>query len=76
MNPMRIMSGTVHDGRIVIEGTQLKEGETVTVLTREGTESFRVSADQKRELLESLAQAKRGEFVETDELLQELDETN
>lgn len=73
---MRIISGTVHDGRIVVEGTQLREGEKVTVLTREGTETFRVSADQKRELLESIAQAKRGEFVEADDLLRELDEAN
>ncbi len=73
---MRIMSGTVHDGRIVVEGTQLREGERVTVLTREGTETFSVSADQKQELLESIAQAKRGEFVEADELLRELDESN
>jgi hypothetical protein len=73
---MRIMSGTVHDGRIVVEGEQLREGERVTVLSREGTETFRVSADQKRELLESIAQAKRGEFVEADELLRELDQSN
>lgn len=76
MGSMRIMSGTVHDGRIVVEGTQLREGERVTVLTREGTETFSVSADQKQELLESIAQAKRGEFVEADELLRELDESN
>ncbi|HET8797967.1 MAG TPA: hypothetical protein VFO89_09770 [Thermoanaerobaculia bacterium] len=74
---MRIISGTVHDGRIVVEGnTQLTEGEKVTVLTREGTETFRVSPDQKRELLESIAQAKRGEFVAADELLRELDAAN
>jgi len=73
---MRIINGTVHDGRIVVEGTQLTEGEKVTVLTREGTETFRVSPDQKRELLASIAQAKRGEFVAVDDLLRELDEEN
>jgi hypothetical protein len=73
---MRIISGTVNDGRFVIEGTQLTEGEKVAVLTREGTETFRVSPDQKRELLESIAQAKRGEFVAADDLLRELDEAN
>jgi hypothetical protein len=73
---MRIMSGTVHDGRIVVEDAKLVEGEKVTVLTREGTETFRVSAEQKRELLESIAQAKRGEFVDANDLLRELDEAN
>lgn len=73
---MRIMSGTVHDGRIVVEDAKLEEGEKVTVLTREGTETFRVSEEQKRELLESIAQAKRGEFVDANDLLRELDEAN
>lgn len=73
---MRIMSGTVHDGRIVVEDAELTEGEKVTVLTREGTETFRVSVEQKRDLLESIAQAKRGEFVDGDALLRELDEVN
>lgn len=70
------MSGTVHDGRIVVEDADLPEGEKVTVLTREGTETFRVSADQKLELLESIAQAKRGEFVDANDLLREMDEAN
>ncbi|MGZ5442424.1 MAG: hypothetical protein ACXW5U_09375 [Thermoanaerobaculia bacterium] len=48
----------------------------MTVLTREGSETFSVSDDEKRELLESIAQAKRGEFVEADDLLRELDESN
>jgi hypothetical protein len=43
---------------------------------REGTETFRVSPDQKRELLESIGQAKRGEFVAAEDLLRELDEAN
>lgn len=73
---MRIMSGTVHDGRIVVEDVELEEGEKVTVLSCEGTETFRVSAEQKRELLESIAQAKRSEFVDADDLLRELDEAN
>jgi hypothetical protein len=73
---MRIMSGTVHDGHIVVEDAELAEGEKVTVLTREGTETFRVSAEQKLELLESIAQAKRGEFVDANDLLRELDEAN
>ena len=40
------------------------------------SETFRVSADEKRELLESIAQADRGEFVDVEELLAELDESN
>jgi hypothetical protein len=38
--------------------------------------SFRVSQEEKRLLLESIAQADRGEFVDVDELLAELDDLN
>jgi hypothetical protein len=48
----------------------------VTVLRREENETFQVSVCEKRELLESIAQAKRGEFVDADALLAELDEPN
>jgi len=71
---MRIINGTVRDGRIVVEGDPLPEGEKVTVLTREGDETFRVSAEEKRKLLESISQAQRGELLDGDQLLQELDE--
>jgi hypothetical protein len=36
--------------------------------------TFRVSPTQKRQLLESIAQADRGEFVDAEQLLAELDE--
>ena len=73
---MRIITGTVRDGRIVVEDKSLREGEKVTVLAQEGAETFTVSPEEKRFLLESIAQAKRGEFVDTDELMRELDEPN
>jgi hypothetical protein len=71
---MKILSGTVQDGRIVVDDETLPEGEKVTVLAPENEESFEVSADEKRILLESLAQAARGDFVDSDQLLRELDE--
>jgi hypothetical protein len=73
---MKIITGTVLDGRIVVEGERFTEGEQVTVLRREENETFQVSAREKRELLDSIAQAKRGEFVNADALLAELDEPN
>ena len=39
-------------------------------------ESLEVSPEEKRLLLESIAQANRGEFVDVDELLAELDGEN
>lgn len=73
---MKIITGTVLDGRIVVEGESLPEGEKVTILAREGSETFAVSPEEKRQLLESIGQADRGEFVDSDELLRELDGPN
>ncbi len=73
---MRIITGTVHGGQIVVEDASLAEGEKVTVLARESNETFAVTPEQKRFLLESIAEADRGEFVDTDDLFRELDEAN
>jgi hypothetical protein len=73
---MRIITGTVRGGHIVVEDAALAEGEKVTVLAREGGETFAVTPEEKRFLLESIAEADRGEFVDTEELFRELDEAN
>lgn len=73
---MKIITGTVMEGRIVFEGERLPEGERVTILTREGDETFHVTAEEKRQLLASIAQAGRGELVDGEELLNELDQSN
>lgn len=63
-------------GQIVVEGQPFSEGETVTVLSHGDDATFQVSPEEKRLLLASIAQADRGEFVDGDELLAELDESN
>ena len=73
---MKIATGTVTHGTIVVEGQPFAEGEKVTVLSHSESEPFRVTPEEKRLLLESMAQADRGEFVDVDDLLAELDETN
>ena len=73
---MKIATGTVTHGTIVIDGEAFSEGEKVTILGYGGGEPFRVSPEEKRMLLESIAQADRGEFVDANDLLAELDESN
>lgn len=73
---MKIITGTVVGGRIIVEGERLTEGEQVTVLRREGNETFHVSPDEKAQLLDAIDQARRGEFVDVETLLAELDEPN
>jgi hypothetical protein len=73
---VKIATGTVMHGQIVVEGQPFSEGEKVTILSADERGSFRVSPEEKRLLLESIAQADRGEFVDMNELLAELDDLN
>jgi len=75
MASVKIATGTVTHGTIIVEEHAFSEGEKVTVLSHD-REPFRVSPEEKRMLLESMAQADRGEFVDADNLLAELDESN
>jgi len=73
---MKIATGTVQHGQIVVEGQPFSEGEKVTILSYKEQQPFQVSPEEKRLLLESIAQANRGDFVDADKLLSELDESN
>jgi hypothetical protein len=69
---MKIATGTVVDGKVVVEGESLTEGSTVTVLLRGDEEAFDLTPEEENELLESIAQIERGEFISGDQLLQRL----
>ncbi len=69
---MQLATGTVIDGKIVIEGEPLAEGAVVTILAREADETFEVPPELEAELLESIAEADRGETISADELIERL----
>jgi hypothetical protein len=69
---MVITSGRVVEGKIVVDGDPLPEGTTVTVLTREGDESFVLDAAAEAELLESIAEADRQDVVPLEDVLRAL----
>ena len=69
---MKVATGTVVGGKVVVQGEPLPEGAVVTVLAREPNESFAVPAELEPELLASLAEAERGEIIGADELLRRL----
>lgn len=69
---MRIASGKVISGQVVVKGDSLPEGLGVTVLAREADETFELDAAAEAELLESLAQADRGELIPSEEVLRKL----
>jgi len=66
---MRVSSGKVVSGHIVLEGEPLPDGSVVTVLAREADESFELDATAEAELLLSLAEADRGELIPAEDVL-------
>lgn len=71
---MKVVSGKVIDGRIVVEGEPLEEGCTVTVLAPERDEAFVLDSEAEAALLAAVAEADRGETVTAEQLLNELRE--
>ncbi len=69
---MKVATGTVVDGKVVVEGEPLAEGTKVTVVLCEEEESFDLTEEQEAELLASIGEIERGEYITADELLQRL----
>jgi predicted transcriptional regulator len=69
---MQVATGTVVDGKIVVEGVSLTEGTRVTVVARGADEGFSLSAAEEDALIESLAEIDRGEFLTVEELIASL----
>ena len=68
---MVIASGRVVGGRVELD-SELPEGACVTVLAREGDETFEADPETERMLLDSIAQCERGETIPLTQLLGEL----
>jgi hypothetical protein len=69
---MRVITGKVVGGKIVVEGVPFVEGATVTILARDDAETFEVSELQEAELLAAIDEADRGETISADEHLRRL----
>lgn len=66
---MRVITGKVVAGRIVVEGEPLEEGSTVTVLAPEQDETFVLDSQAETALLDAMAEADRGEVITGEQLL-------
>ena len=69
---MQVTTGIVVDGKVVVEGDPLPEGTIVTIIARDAEETFEVPPELEAELLESIAQADRGETISADEVIERL----
>ena len=69
---MKLATGTVVEGKVVIDGDKLPEGMVVTVLARTNDETFEVPPELEAELDASLAEAARGETIPLAEALRQI----
>ncbi len=68
---MRITTGKVVGGRVVVEGDTLSEGVSVTILVPDNA-TFDLSEEDEAVLLDAISQADRGELVEAEDVLKDL----
>jgi hypothetical protein len=72
MAAMQVATGTVVNGKVVIEGDPLPEGAVVAVVARGADEPFTLSDEDEAELQAAVAELERGESVPADEFLETL----
>lgn len=72
---MRVTTGTVVDGKIVVADESFAEGLTVTVLAPEDGETFTLGPEAEVALLEAMAEGDRGEVIAAEDLLRDLGRT-
>ena len=66
---MKVATGRVIEGKVVVDGVSLREGAVVTILTRDDEGTFELTPEEEAELLLSIAEADRGETVSAEEVL-------
>jgi hypothetical protein len=69
---MKLLTVKVLDGHLDIPEGCLREGDVVTLLVPEAEQGFELTPEERAFLLESIAQADRGEVVDGWKLLDEI----
>jgi hypothetical protein len=70
---VRVTTGRVVDGKIVLEDEFLEDGATVTVLIPEDDETFDLAPEDKAELIARLREADQGLTIDASALLRDLE---
>jgi len=69
---MKIATGTVVKGTVIVDDPEFKDGTDVFILTREREEEVHLSPEELAELEAGIAEADRGEMVSGDEFFARL----
>jgi len=69
---MQVTTGTVVNGKVVVEGVALSEGAVAAVLSRGAEEGFALFASQEDELHVAMGGTESGDSVALEELVASL----
>ncbi len=69
---IRVATGKIVAGKVVLEGEPFEDGTTVAVIATDDSETFELTPEHEAELLEAIAEIDRGEFVGGADLLRSL----
>jgi hypothetical protein len=68
---MKVATGRVVGGKVVVEGSGLDEGTTVTIIARDD-DTFELSLEEEAVLLAAMEAADRGESIAAEDLLKSI----
>jgi predicted transcriptional regulator len=69
---MKVVTGTVVKGTIVVDDPELTDGTDVFILTREREDEVQLSAEELAELEAGIAEADRGDMIPGEEFFARL----
>ena len=69
---MRVATGTVVNGTVIVDDPEFKDGTDVFILTREREDEVHLSPEDLAELEAGIAEADRGEMIPGNELFARL----
>ena len=69
---MKVATGTVVKGTIIVDDPEFKDGTDVFILTREREKEVHLSPEELAELEAGIAEADRGEMISGDEFFARL----
>lgn len=69
---MKIATGTIVNGTIIVQDPELKDGTEVFILTRERDDEIRLSREELAELEAGIAEADRGDMISGEEFFARL----
>jgi hypothetical protein len=61
---MRVATGKIVEGKVVIEGAPFEDGASVIVIAADDAETFELGPEDEAALLAAIAEANRGEVVD------------